>query len=335
MIETQAAYDRYVNLLRELDPGWTGPVTPPPLPPLPPLPPDWPVVTLREVYRSTRRNWNVSFHGDSFPLKQSVVALYKSDNPRNASAIEIMADGRSIWGCDSETLQAPADGIHCAAEKGKKGAPKFAGAGCEQGHKTARKISICTGMLAGRAVVFHADQDERAVSFYDDCVTGKTLGKLHLTGAVVSAVPFGDVLLCALDGGEKMTVVDTVGREYPMAVRKLRLAADGRILAGCQDGHVRSLLNGQWFFVTRSPLDGRVMDVIDEGPWIFATTDKGSIWCVRADGATKQIQAGEVDYGSGSWFGPAFGRHGGKLGVAVKVKAGSGFACVVRMVDVA
>jgi outer membrane protein assembly factor BamB len=321
--------------------GWFRPITnAPPVPPAPPAvtnvppqppppvpPSEWPQVSFdHRIYTSSKAGWNVSF------IHAGFVAEYDNASRKNSRIVTI-ADGRSVWSCDSETLQAPTLGF-TAAEKGSKGAPRFVGSGCQQGHKTARKISLCTALLDGRAVVFHADQNRGAKSAYDDCETGKRLGELHLTGAVIAAVPFEGVLLCALDGGAKMTCVTTDGREFPAAARCLWKAADGRILAGCQDGRIRELRAGKWADVTTTPLGGRVMDVRDAGGYLFATTDKGAVYAVRADGAAKQVLAGAVDYGGGSWFGPRFGIHDGALCVARKVKDGSKWRCVIERMEI-
>lgn len=285
---------------------------------------EWPQVKFQRIYTSSKSGWNISFHGGGY------VAEYDNASRKNSRIVTLA--GASVWTCDSETLQAPTLGF-CAAEKGSKGAPRFVGSGCQQGHKTARKISICTGLLNGRAVVFHSDQNSGAKSAYDDCETGARVGELHLTGAVISAVPFEGGLLCALDGGAKMTVVTTDGREFPVAARCLWKQAGGRILAGCQDGRVRELRDGKWIDRTTASLGGRVMDVRDVHGYVYATTDKGAVWCVRADGAARQVLAGEIDYGGGSWFGPRFGVNDG-LCVARKVRDGSGWRCVVERMEV-
>ena len=183
-IDAKQAYDEIGRVFDRLAPGWRDPVTPPPPPP---PPPDWPDVTFSRIYTSSKPEWNISF------IRSPYVAEYRSVEPRNSSRIVTIGEGRSVWSCDSETLQAPTLGF-TAAEKGSKGAPRFVGSGCQQGHKTARKISICTGLLNGRAVVFHSDQHSGAKSAYDDCETGRRLGELHVSGAVISAVPFEDGL---------------------------------------------------------------------------------------------------------------------------------------------
>jgi len=300
------------------------PVTPPPADSFPSQ------YKLVNVHTTRDREWNISFH------ESGVVGEYDNKSRRNSRLVALGEPKRNLYdddgNVDGETIQAPTRG-YCAQEKGSKGAPKLVNGKWVAGHKTSRKISLCTALLNGRPVVFHGNQDEASFSAYDDPSTGQRIGELHQTGQVLAAVPYDGGLLCVLQGGKVPTVVTTDGREYALDAWCLSLSDTDRIIAGGDDGHVHELVRGAWTNATLMPLGKRVMSVAWQGPYIWATTQAGDVWCILSDGQARRMTAGEVNYGDRSWFGPRFGWHSGQLHVARKVKDGSSWRCVIERVE--
>ena len=313
------------KFLDSIFPGWD--VTPDPEPVKPvivPTPINFPTsIRLVRAHETRDREWNVSFHG------AGVVGEYDNKSRHDSRIAPLGQPRKDLIAGDWETLQAPTLG-RCAAEKGSAGAPYLDDGLWHYGHKPRHKISLVTAFYRGKAVTFSADQNSGAKSDMEDSETGALISTLHKTGSVIAAVPHGDALLCALDGGERMTVVDTAGREHPAAVRCFA-ARNGRILAGGQDGNIRELVGGVWTVVSLAPLGGRIMDLaFDLSGLLWATTDKGDVWCMLSDGQVRRYVKGEVDYGGGSWFGPRFGWHDGNLCLARKIKDGASWRCVVE-----
>jgi hypothetical protein len=315
-------------------PGPTPTPTPTPTPdpvtpPAPPVPPSqFPTVRLVPVHRTRDREWNISFHGSG------IVGEYNNESRHDARLVPLGQPKKDLIEGDWETLQAPADGVHCAAEKGSRGAPIIMGSRVVIGRTPHHKISLCTAVLGKATVTFSADQKKTAHSDYEDTATGELVGNLNKSGAVIAAVQHEGGLLCVLQGGEKPTVVHTDGREIPLNAWSLARSDSGRIIAGANDGHVHELLGQAWYRLTRTGLGGRVMAVCFDGGYIWATTDKGAVWVILDDdGRNKVVQEGAGHYRAGSWFGPRFGLHAGRLHVSRKASDGGSWRCAVERVE--
>ena len=126
--------------------------------------------------------------------------------------------------------------------------------------------------------------------------------------------------------------MDTSGTIYSLRARCFA-ARGAEVLAGGHDGRIYRLAGAAFVPASNGDLGGRVMDVRDFEGYIWATTDKGAVWCVRPNGAAKQILAGAVDYGGNSWFGPRFGDHDG-LCLARKIRDGNKWRCVIERVTI-
>ena len=325
-------WQRFLDALKRFfNPTPVDPVKPDPVKPDDPVivPPDsFPSVTFTEVHKTRDREWNISFHG------AGIVGEYDNKSRKNARLVKL-GTKTDLIAKNWETLQAPTEGggptKYCAAEKGSNGAPVINYDGSVFiGRKPRHEISLCTGVINGRSVTFSSDQKKEARSDWEDSATGVRLGTLHLSGAVIAAVPYAMGLLCVLQGGERATIVTTTGAEFPLNAWCLVRSDLGRIFAGGNDGHVYELVSGEWGKQTTTPLGGCVMSIECDGPYLWAATSKGDLWCILMDGRAQRVREGDVDYGGNSWFGPKIKARE----FSVKIPDGNSWRCVILRLEV-